>query len=421
MRFLVHDFAGHPFQIQLSRKLAEYGHVVTHVYPNGLEGPKGDLMAKKSDAASLSIHAVQLSSHFKKYSPHRRFLTQRRYAGDLKKLIQKIRPHAVLSGNTPIDIQGELLWYCQRNHIGFVHWVQDIYCEAISYYFRRKLRLRWGHHILSSPFWALESAVARRSDRTVVIAPAFKTMLSTWGVAPDRISLIENWAPLEEVPAMPRDTEWRRNLGLGGAPVFLYSGTLGLKHRPDLLYSLAKELGRTCKVIVLSEGIGRNYLDAQPRLENLITMDFQPYSKLPEILASADVLVGTLEAEAGQFAVPSKILTYLCAGRPILLAGPKCNLAASVLERSQAGVVVDPSDQASWIREARELLNKESYRNRLACNARVYAESTFDIVEVANKFESILLTAALRHSPEMLRSDRNVIAHSSDSSASGSA
>ena len=31
MRILIHDFAGHPFQMQLSRQLAARGHFVTHV------------------------------------------------------------------------------------------------------------------------------------------------------------------------------------------------------------------------------------------------------------------------------------------------------------------------------------------------------------------------------------------------------
>jgi glycosyltransferase involved in cell wall biosynthesis len=140
---------------------------------------------------------------------------------------------------------------------------------------------------------------------------------------------------------------------------------------------------------VLSEGVGRDWLDAQPRLPNLFTLGFQPYECVPDVLASADVLLATLEIDAGQFAVPSKILTYLCSGRPILLAGPKENLAADVIERSQAGIVVDPRHESAWIDAAEKLVTGQAYRESLGRNARKYAETEFDISRIARKFEAI--------------------------------
>jgi hypothetical protein len=137
MRILIHDFAGHPFQAQLSRHLAGRGHCVTHVYAAGLPGPKGRLSAIASDPTSLNICGIQLSSQFKKYSAHRRFVTQRKYASDLKILIQQTEPDVVLSSNTPIDVQAELLWCCRENRIGFVHWIQDIYCHALRFFLKR--------------------------------------------------------------------------------------------------------------------------------------------------------------------------------------------------------------------------------------------------------------------------------------------
>jgi hypothetical protein len=127
MRFLIHDFAGHPFQVQLSRQLALQGHEAIHAYPEGLPGPKGRLEKCTSDSDRLLILPIPLSGRFRKYSPVRRLIAHRKYASDLRKLISANTPDIVLSGNTPIDIQIELLWYCRTRGIGFVHWVQDIY------------------------------------------------------------------------------------------------------------------------------------------------------------------------------------------------------------------------------------------------------------------------------------------------------
>lgn len=411
MRCLIHDFAGHPFQMQLSRELAARGHHVAHAFPTGLPGPKGRLDPAETDSDRLRICAVPLSGGFRKYSPSRRFVTQRHYARDIKALIGRHQPDVVLSGNTPIDVQAELLWHCRRNGIGFVHWVQDVYCHAIEFFLRRKFKGFAGP--LSMPFRALEKTVAARSSSTIVIAPSFKTLLADWGIAESRIRTIENWAPLEEVPLLPRDNAWAREHGFGGKPVFLYSGTLGLKHRPDLLYDIAKTLGNVCQVVVISEGVGRDFLEKMPPLDNLRLLNFQPYSRLPEVLASADVLLATLEADAGQFAVPSKILTYLCAGRPLLLAAPKTNLAASVVQRSQGGTVVDSNDSAGWLEAARQLGLDGNLRATLGKNARSYAENTFDIRKIGAAFEQTLMeacpartaaAASIQAAPERLQS-----------------
>jgi len=391
MRLVIHDFAGHPFQSQLSRQLASLGHEVIHLYPAGLPGPKGRLSKCVSDPPTLRFEAIPLSGTFRKYSAHRRFLVQRKYAHDVNSFIRSERPDVVLSGNTPIDVQAELLRYCHKRRVGFVHWVQDVYCEALRFFLQHRFGpLARG---LALPFRGLEKWVASASNGIVVISPGFKDLLGSWGIPSSKITVIENWAPLDEVPVLPRENAWRHGQGLGTGSVFLYSGTLGLKHKPDLLYSLAQSLVGQCTVVVISEGIGREYLQTCPPLPNLILLGFQPYERVPEILASADILVATLEADAGQFAVPSKVLSYFCAARPLLLAAPKENLSAEIVERSEAGVVVDPNDKTAWLAAAQRLASDQTYRAQLGANARRYAERAFDICRIAHEFQHMLLSA----------------------------
>src|SRR5207248_6252540 len=121
--------------------------------------------------------------------------------------------------------------------------------------------------------------------------------------------------------------------------VALYAGTLGLKHDPGLLLELAMATRESddVRVAVVSEGPGRDWLEQQRRrlgLANLVLLDYQPYEALPDVLASADVLLTLLEPAAGRFSVPSKILSNLCAGRAQVAALPSENLAARTIARS---------------------------------------------------------------------------------------
>ena len=397
MRILVHDFGGFSFPIQLSRELARTGHNVDHVYPIGLEGPKGRLVHSEADSARLTIRGVHLSGTFRKYSAWRRLAAQRQYARELKELISREKPDVVLSGNTPIDVQAELLWHCSSKHVGFVHWVQDVYCYALEFYLRGRIGAL--SRCVSFPFYKLEQSVARRSTASVVISRAFGDLLSGWGVPVDRVHVFENWAPLNEINDLPRDNAWGERYGLGDKTVFLYSGTLGLKHRPDLLYELAKAVDERCKVVVISEGVGRQYLERLPELPTLLLLDFLPYEQVQQALASADVLVAVLDSDASAFAVPSKILSYLCAGRPLLFVGPKDNLAARVVESSRSGVVVDPTVENQLQLAAKMLASNAPLRASLGRHARQHAESNFDIASIAASFERVLVDAGRQSRP----------------------
>jgi glycosyltransferase involved in cell wall biosynthesis len=180
----------------------------------------------------------------------------------------------------------------------------------------------------------------------------------------------------------------------------LYSGTLGLKHNPVLLVQLAERLGERgtpVRLVVVNDGPAVPVLRraAAARGVDLTLLPFQPYARLPEVLGSGDLLVVVLAADAGQFSVPSKTLSYLCAGRPVLGLMPGDNLAAHLLR--QAGSAVFPPaesalDEASaW---AQEILSDPARAESLGKESRALAEREFALEDCASRFEDILRTVS---------------------------
>jgi glycosyltransferase involved in cell wall biosynthesis len=392
----VHDFAGHPFQVQLSRELAQRGHSVLHLYLEELPGPKGRLAAAPADPATFRCAGVSLGAPFAKYSMVKRHWAHRKYARKLKDEMCAYQPDVVLSANTPIDVQHELLASCRQRGVTFVHWMQDLYCMALRSVLTQKLG------VLGAPvagyYDRLERVVCEHSHAVVFITADFQTAILEKGFRHARSHVIENWAPLDDVIPAPKCNSWSARHDLTGKLVFLYSGTLGLKHKPEILYRLAEALRdqRDAVVVAVTEGLGRECLEQlqqRRRLDNLRLMDFQPYSEISEVLGAADVLLGVIDREAGAFAVPSKVLSYLCAGRTVLLAAPPGNLAARTLKQAQAGVTVDPDDIREFVSAARWLAGRPDVRQAFAANARRYALETFNIQIITAKFEAVLSEA----------------------------
>ncbi len=170
-----------------------------------------------------------------------------------------------------------------------------------------------------------------------------------------------------------------------------------MKHDPEILAALAERLSERdpeARVVVVSQGPGADYLGAvrQERgLSALQLLPFQPFEDMPDVLASASVLAAVLEPEAGAFSVPSKVLTYLCAGRPVLLSIPPENLAARIVAREKAGAVVSPGDTEAFVRAGLVLLDDEPASAMAGESARAYAERAFDIDAIADRFERILV------------------------------
>jgi colanic acid biosynthesis glycosyl transferase WcaI len=311
--------------------------------------------------------------------------------------IREFLPDVVLSANTPLLAQKRLLSETKQLGSRFVFWQQDILGMGV----RRVLEERYGRlgAAVGNRFIALERSLLLASDAVAVISDGFLPSLERLGIPTDKIYVIENWAPIDELPVRARANEWAREQDLVGKRVILYSGTLGLKHDPEAIVQLARHFSTEddVEVVVVSEGRGADWLGRRREEEglfNLRLLPFQPYSALPNVLASGDVLLTLLEANAGVFSVPSKILSYLCAGRALLAAIPTDNLAAEVVRRSGGGVLVEPDDEGNLVANASRLLADDSLREEFGRRARRYAEENFDVADIGDKFEAILAPGA---------------------------
>lgn len=398
MRIIVHDYAGHPFQIQLSLGLAARGHDVLHLYCGSTHTPRGTLKRRPSDPPSYDIRGISLGGTIPKTNFFRRFRMESDYARQLVEVCAEFGPEVVLSANTPSLPQHRLARWCQTSGVRLVSWIQDMY--GLAAYRLLKKRLPIVGHAVGLYFIALDKWAARASDAIVVITEDFSDLLVKWGIDRRRIHVIHNWAPMADLPVRSRDNAWARKHALGDGLRFVYTGTLAMKHNPALLLELARMLdgggqdGRQAgELIVVSEGAGVEWLAEQAVAEGLSTLRcfcFQPFEVLADVLGSADVLVAILEADAGVYSVPSKVLSYLCAGRPVLLAVPKENLAARTVADCKAGLVVEPTDVAGFCRAAQQLAASEKLRDAFGQSARRYAETHFDIGQICDRFEGIL-------------------------------
>ena len=407
MRIFVNDFCGHPFQLELSRELAHRGHHVCHVYfADNHSTPKGSTERKAGDSGSLDIEGLHITSEFSKYSLLTRRQADREYGAAAACCMKRFHPDLVISANMPLDGQRILQEASREENAKFVFWLQDVYSVAIRFVLDKKAPLL--APLGQAYYQHLEKTLLQNSDAIVCIAPGFEKVLSKWKIPATKLYVISNWAPLQEIVQTPKDNEWAREHGVANRFCFLYSGTLGMKHRPELLLELGKFLQTrddAC-LIVIAGGAGADWLASKAselRPGAITLLPFQPYDRLSEVMGSADVLITLLDSAAGEFAVPSKVLSYLCAGRALIVGAPKANEAAKTVERANAGLVISPDCPSDILRTAKHLVENPSACSEYGRNAREFAEKTFAIESITDRFlavfDSCVNGQVVAHSP----------------------
>ena len=216
--------------------------------------------------------------------------------------------------------------------------VQDIYPDAAI-----TAGLVRNRHAIAA-LRLLERAIYRDAERIAVISEGFRRNLAAKQVPAGKVAVIYNWLDAQEITPQPRDNPFAQAHGLVGKFVVLYSGTIGIISGADIMLECARRLAAHPEIMFLfvGEGAIKDQLMRQAAvmgLANMLFLPFQPRELLSQVQSAADVSVVTLRQGQGTTSVPSKVLGYMAAARPVL---------ASVDADSDTRLFIDQADCGLW-------------------------------------------------------------------------
>jgi len=395
MKIVVNDHSGHAFTLQLSKQFVQSGHEVLHAYSVSFQSPKGNFEDLPAAGSGLTVLPITIKGEFEKYSLLKRRKQEIEYAQQLITQLDAFQPNVVVSSTTPLFVQERLQKYCVSKGIKFVYWCQDIYAIAIRQIARKKLGF------MGFPLWyyfkQLEAGLLRKSSHVISITPGFNDLFQKWKIRPQQVTCIPNWAPLQEITPESKENEWAKRHRVADKTCIVYSGTLGLKHNPSILSAAAKHFSKHKEVvfIVISEGLGATFLQKEKekqQLDNLLLLPFQHFRDMSQVLGTADILLAILESDAGAYSVPSKVLAYLCAEKPIVLSMPTDNLSASIVQDNNAGYCIAPDNLEGFFAQIEKLVTDPVLRREMGRNGRAYAEKNFDTAYIESQFMEVFNT-----------------------------
>jgi colanic acid biosynthesis glycosyl transferase WcaI len=249
-------------------------------------------------------------------------------------------------------------------------------------------------------FRHLESLLYRQTDLLIVHSRGNRRHLTERGAVPRRVQVIPNWVDTEVIQPRPRQNAYRAALGLNRRFVVSFAGVMGYSQDLETVLESAGLLKDYPKIVFLlvGDGVEKPRLLSRAREEdlnnNVIFLPMQPRDRYPEVLAASDLCLATLRPEVQTPVVPSKILSIMAAGRPVLAAMSLQGDAPRLIDKARCGFCLPPGDAAAMAAAILRFSRNPGLAEQMGANGRQYAVEHFSLTRCVARLEGLLSLVA---------------------------
>ena len=265
----------------------------------------------------------------------------------------------VIYGNTwPIFAEGILALACRLRGVPLVTSVQDTYPESLAVQGRLADRTNWLYRLLR---W-LDKQTKQSCAAVMVISERFKQIyVQDRGIAADKVHLIPNWIDENVVQVNPADNYIRGSHEIpDDAFLVVYAGNIGTAAGVETVIRAFEDLTTEQNIYLLIAGSGSKLFDCRElagRTDNPRVLFHTPWldSETSSMLAAASLFILPTIGAQSLASVPSKLISYMLASRPILCcAVPESDIAKTIADAS-CGWAIPPDDPHSIAKEIKML------------------------------------------------------------------
>lgn len=248
-------------------------------------------------------------------------------------------------------------------------------------------------------FEVMERQVYRLATAVTVHSPGNKEHVIHHGGHPEQVHVIYNWVDTEHIRPGVRCNDFARQHGLADRFVVSYAGTMGwaqdmqtildsaarLRDRPDILFLMVGDGVEKPKTQARSDELGLN---------NLQWLPMQSWSVYPEVLAASDISMINLNPDLRTPVVPSKLLSIMAAGRPVVASLPPESDARDIVAEASCGICVNAGDSQALADAIFKLYSDRALLSKMGQHGRAYVEAHFSCQACGSQLETLFKNIA---------------------------
>jgi colanic acid biosynthesis glycosyl transferase WcaI len=192
---------------------------------------------------------------------------------------------------------------------------------------------------------------------------------------------------------------FRRAHGLEAKFIVAHSGNMGIKQGLEVVLRAAEMSHNQSDIVYLLVGDGANRSDleslaAAKNLTNVKFFPILPHEQYLQLLAAADVSLITQQRSVADIVFPSKTVTLMTAGCPILASVNSSSEVARIITHAGAGLVIAPEDPESLVGAITSLKRDAIRLKGMSESGRRYAREIWDEERTLPRMEAHLMRAA---------------------------
>lgn len=252
-----------------------------------------------------------------------------------------------------------------------------------------------GNPYLIRFFKRLESFIYGHADLIAVHSEGNRRHVLDNGGKPGRVTVIPNWIDTDAIQPGDRQNGLRASLDLDHQFVVSFAGVMGYSQDLEtVLYSAGKLKDlKDIVFLMVGDGVEKPKLQEfaqENHLDNVFFLPMQPKEKYPQVLSASDLCLATLRQEVRTPVVPSKILSIMAAGRPVLASLPLEGDAPRLITKAKCGLAITPGDPEAMARAIRQLYQDPELRKQMGARGRRYAVEHLSLKRAAGSMEKII-------------------------------
>lgn len=225
-----------------------------------------------------------------------------------------------------------------------------------------------------------EGWIARKATRVAMVAEGFRPYLESIGVDSASLHRVRNWTHMQ---APDKDAlDLRERFGWADDEIIcLHAGNMGNKQGLDNVIEAARLAQHTepaIRFVLMGDGNQAASLKQKAQeygLQNLQFLPPQEDSIYVNALAAAEILLLSLSPTVTDMAFPSKVGSYVSAGRPILASvSAESEIGKELIENS-AALMIEPGQPENLLEGIVRLATDDLLSRRLTRAAQQYGRS----------------------------------------------
>lgn len=284
-------------------------------------------------------------------------------------------------GTSPILQALVAIYFKKRNNSSIILWVQDLWPESLFYtgFVKSKFILKIIKFIVRYIYINSKIILIQSQSFKKYIKQIYKHK---------RIYYLPNPSEITE--------NKRKNFNINKKYFnLLYTGNFGVAQNLQILLFAANELKKNTKIRFYFFGNNKKaknliYLKNEMNLVNCFFPGYVEKKYYFHLLSQASILTfGLKNNKIWSATVPSKLQSYLQAGKPIVCFAP--GEASKIIQNSKSGYVVKSDDYKGLAKLILKLSNKSKKSlDILGKNGKKYCKKNFDIKIISNAIQKYL-------------------------------